>query len=66
MLLALILVVAIVAAGTAAILLAVRRYRTPRELRGDWWTEFEREFWTYARAGAGSGRERRRHRGERA
>lgn len=23
--------------------------RRPRELRGDWWPEFEREFRTYAR-----------------
>jgi hypothetical protein len=28
--------------------LGVRRNRTPRELRGDWWSKFEREFRAYA------------------
>jgi uncharacterized lipoprotein YddW (UPF0748 family) len=27
---------------------AVRRHATPRELRGDWWTAFERDFRAYA------------------
>lgn len=27
--------------------LQVARYRTPPELRGDWWSEFEREFRAY-------------------
>jgi hypothetical protein len=50
-------------AGAYAILVTVRRRRTPPELRGDWWTPFEREFRAYARQAA---RQRRRHRGERA
>jgi len=61
--LALVIVVLAVACGTGAILPAVQRRRTPRELRGDWWTPFEREFRAYTREVAG--REyRRRHRGE--
>jgi hypothetical protein len=55
-------------AGTCAITLAVRRRRTPPELRGDWWTPFEREFRAYARQAArlsrGGDRGRRHHRGE--
>jgi hypothetical protein len=50
-------------AGLIAILLARHRLRTPRELRGDWWTPFEREFRAYASQAA---RQRRRHRGGRA
>jgi len=26
----------------------VREFRTPAELRGDWWRKFEREFRAYA------------------
>jgi hypothetical protein len=66
---ALALVIAVLAAacGACAILAALRRRRTPPELRGDWWTPFEREFRAYARQhAAGRDRERRRHRGERA
>jgi hypothetical protein len=61
--LALVLVILALASGTCAILVALRRRRTPPELRGDWWTPFEREFRAYARQAA---RQRRRHRGERA
>jgi hypothetical protein len=63
---ALILVVLRLAGGVWAIGAAVHRHRMPRELRGDWWTPFEREFRAYARQAAGRDRERRRHRGERA
>ncbi len=38
------------------------RPRTPAELRGDWWTEFEREFRAYARDTTRAQRTRRRHR----
>jgi hypothetical protein len=61
--LALVLVILAVAGGACAILVTVRRRRTPPELRGDWWTPFERQFRDYARQAA---RQRRRHRGERA
>lgn len=61
--LALVLVILALASGAGAILFAMRRRRTPRELRGDWWTPFEREFRTYASQAA---RQRRRHRGGRA
>ncbi len=44
------------------LLAIVRRRRTPHELRGDWWTPFEREFRAYAAAvsGAAEGHGRRR------
>jgi hypothetical protein len=42
---------------------AVRRRRTPSELRGDWWTAFEREFRSYAKRAAGSPRQGERRRG---
>lgn len=61
--LALVLVVLALAGGAGAILFALHRRRTPRELRGDWWTPFEREFRAYASQAA---RQRRRHRGGRA
>jgi hypothetical protein len=61
--LALVLVIIALASGACAILVALRRRRTPPELRGDWWTPFEREFRAYARQAS---RQRRRHRGERA
>ena len=61
--LALVLVILAVAGGACAILVTVRRRRTPPELRGDWWTPFEQEFRAYARQAA---QQRRRHRGERA
>jgi hypothetical protein len=65
--LALIAVLFAVACGTCAIALAIRRHRTPPDLRGDWWTPFEREFRAYAsQVAAARERERRRHRGERA
>lgn len=53
-------------AGVYAILMAVRRHRTPPELRGDWWTPFEREFRAYARQASARGRQPRHHRGEHA
>ncbi|HSC04961.1 MAG TPA: hypothetical protein VLC49_16640 [Solirubrobacteraceae bacterium] len=58
--LALVVVILALASGAGAILLALHRRRTPRELRGDWWTPFEREFRAYAGQAA---RQRRRHRG---
>jgi hypothetical protein len=61
--LALVLVILVLASGAGAILVTLHRRRTPRELRGDWWTPFEREFRDYARQAA---RQRRRHRGGRA
>jgi hypothetical protein len=64
--LTLVVVAFVLACGTCAILAAVRRRRTPRELRGDWWTPFEREFRAYAREVAGRERRRHGHRGERA
>ena len=65
--LALVLVILALAIGVCAIFVAVRRRRTPPELRGDWWTPFESEFRTYAgQQAARRDRERRRHRGERA
>jgi len=65
-LLALLVVVLGVTAGTCTILAVLRRIRTPRELRGDWWSKFEREFRAYASQAADPTRQRRRHRGERA
>ncbi|MGH2882797.1 MAG: hypothetical protein ACRDPA_08910 [Solirubrobacteraceae bacterium] len=68
--LALIIVCLAVAAGACAIVFAVRRHRTPPELRGDWWSRFEGEFRAYARQSARRDRDRRdrpdrpRHRGE--
>jgi hypothetical protein len=61
--LVLVLAALALAGGACAIIVTVRRRRTPPELRGDWWTPFEREFRAYARQAA---RQRRRHRGERA
>ena len=62
--LALILVALAVVLGACAIYLAVRRMRTPPELRGDWWPEFEREFRAYASRAADRGGERQHQRGE--
>jgi hypothetical protein len=63
--LALVGVVLAAACGTYVIFAAVRRLRTPPELRDDWWDQFEREFRAYARRAAGH-EYRRRHRGNRA
>lgn len=56
------------AGGVCAIVFAVHRRHTPPELRGDWWTPFEREFRAYARQSARRDRrdrpDRRPHRGE--
>jgi hypothetical protein len=65
MLLTLAVVLLTAAAGTCVILVVAHRRHTPRGLRGDWWTEFEREFRAYAGAAANPGRARRRHPGER-
>lgn len=35
--------------ATRVVMPAIRRHRTPDELRGDWWPAFEREFRAYAR-----------------
>ena len=65
--LVLVLAALALAGGACAIVVTVRRRRTPPELRGDWWTPFEREFRAYARQQSGRrDRQRRRHRGERA
>ena len=56
--LAIVLAALAVACGTAAIFAAIRRMRTPAELRGDWWSEFEREFRAYATNGDRRGRHR--------
>lgn len=52
------------AVGAALLFYAIREYRTPRELRGDWWTGFEREFRAYATHTARPDRDRRRQPGE--
>jgi hypothetical protein len=62
--LAIVLVALAVAAGTCAILVALRRRRTPPELRGDWWGQFERDFRAYATRAARPPRDRRHRRGE--
>ena len=57
----LLLIVGAVAAGAYFVARSLlRRRRTPRKLRGEWWTAFEREFDAYARAVASQ-----RRRGER-
>ncbi|HTX07299.1 MAG TPA: hypothetical protein VME22_01745 [Solirubrobacteraceae bacterium] len=62
--LALVGVLAALAVGIGGLLYAIRERRTPRELRGDWWTDFEREFHAYAERTARPPRDRRRQRGE--
>lgn len=57
------LVVAIGIAVVLAVLVALRinRWRqTPPELRGDWWAEFEEDFWAYVCRLEQSRRPRRR------
>ncbi len=45
-----ILTLALVAVvGLCLLVQEMPRRRTPAELRGDWWTSFEREFRAYAR-----------------
>lgn len=52
------IIIAVLAFATYLALGAVRKRRKPRELRGDWWTPFEREFRAYAqRASKSSGRD---------
>ncbi len=41
----------------------VRRRRTPQELRGDWWADFEQQFGAYVRGGSRSGDPSSRARG---
>jgi hypothetical protein len=38
-----------------------RRKRTPPELRGDWWSSFERDFWRYAAEVSGRENDRPQH-----
>lgn len=62
---ALILLALAMVAGMYGIFRAICEHRTPPELRGDWWSQFEREFRAYASRGARPPRERRRRqRGE--
>jgi hypothetical protein len=61
---ALILMCIAVGFGAYGIVQAIREHRTPRELRGDWWSGFEREFRAYASRTARPTRDRRRQRGE--
>lgn len=61
---ALVLVIIALGFGVYGIIQAIREHRTPRELRGDWWSGFEREFRAYAASAARSTRDRRRQRGE--
>ena len=42
---------------------AIRAHRRPTELRGNWWTSFEREFRAYAEHDARSRRRDTRRRG---
>jgi hypothetical protein len=56
-----VILITAIAAGYG-MLTALRRSRTPDELRGDWWTEFEREFRAYARTSARFQPRRRRQR----
>lgn len=55
---ALLLIVVAVSAGAYFLWGAFQKRRTPPELRGDWWTAFERDFRAYASA-------KRHRRGER-
>ncbi len=41
-------------------LVSDRRRRAPRELRGDWWTQFEAEFRDYCRRQSGERRDAHR------
>ncbi len=43
-------VLAVWALAGLAIAAVIRYHGTPVELRGDWWTPFEREFRAYAKA----------------
>jgi uncharacterized lipoprotein YddW (UPF0748 family) len=45
----LLLLVAVAPPGAYLVSAVSRDLRTPRELRGDWWTTFEREFRAYDR-----------------
>lgn len=47
----LLVIIALVPALICAVVLVTRdvRARTPQELRGDWWPDFERQFQAYAR-----------------
>jgi hypothetical protein len=59
-LLAALVIIAATIVGTYLIAGDIYRQRHPRELRGDWWESFEREFRAYAQAA-----ERRRKRDHR-
>jgi hypothetical protein len=58
--LAALIVIAAFALGTYLIASDVHRSRRPPELRGDWWSRFEREFRAYAEAAERSARRQRR------
>jgi hypothetical protein len=61
---ALVLVLLASVAGLYGIFRAIREHRTPRELRGDWWSEFERDFRAYASRAPRPTRHPRRQPGE--
>ena len=44
---ALVLALVAVIIGLVGICQAIREHRTPKELRGNWWSRFEREFRAY-------------------
>lgn len=48
----------ICAAATRLVLPSVRRWRMAAELRGDWWSRFEREMRAYDRDWRATARER--------
>ena len=56
--------VLLAAAGVYSIFRAIREHRTPPELRGDWWSGFEREFRAYVSRTPRPTRDHRRQRGE--
>ena len=52
-------VIVLTAAATRLALPALRRWRMAAELRGDWWTRFERDLRTYEREWQPTSRQRR-------
>jgi hypothetical protein len=54
------LLVVAVAAEVLLLVRAIGKQRTPSELRGDWWSAFEREFRAYARTSTSCSPDRRR------
>jgi hypothetical protein len=53
-------VIASIAVGATFIGMTARMNIQPRELRGDWWSRFESDFWEYTARSASAGRSRRR------